>query len=143
MSGALSALVTAGVAHNNRTFLSAGAGVLWYLADCTHVAGHIISSHAVGAPMDAVDFGVYPKSVYHNNAVSPQQHIGRASGGLAASLIATLLFAVGARLIHQGVWRKLLTIAAIQNAVIFAGGMLPIPIVDGGVILANIRKLNA
>ncbi len=143
LCGVPSTLITALVARDNRVLLAAGAGALWYVADTTHTIGHIISSRAVDAPIDAVDFGIYPKTVYYNNDVSPQQHIGRASGGLIASLLTALVFALVAWLLPQGVARKLLTIAAIQNAIVLVGGMLPIPMVDGGVIFANVRKLNA
>lgn len=139
-AGALSALLVALVTGDRRAALAAGA--IWYTADCAHVIGHIISSRAVGAPLDAVDFGIYPKSVYQNNAVSPQQHIGRASGGVIASLIAALLLAALSRATVNGAARRLLTIAAGQHGALFALSMLPLEMVDGGVIYANLLKLR-
>jgi Zn-dependent protease len=74
--------------------------------------------------------------------VSPQQHIGRACGGVAASLIAALLLTALARTVTASPARQLLTIAAAQHALLFALSMLPLPMVDGGVIYANLLKLS-
>lgn len=141
-AGALSALAVALVARERRVALGAAAGVLWYTADCVHVVGHIVSSRAAGAPLDAVDFGVYPRSVYADDDVSPQQHIGRASGGVAASLIAALVLGGLARRASNPPARQLLTIAAGQHGLLFVVSMLPVRLVDGGVIYANLLKLT-
>jgi membrane-associated PAP2 superfamily phosphatase len=141
-SGVLSALVVARVVRANRVALGAAAGLLWYAADSAHVAGHIVSSQAAGAPLDAVDFGLYPKSVYYDNDVSPGQHIGRASGGLLASLLAALVLALLARTVRPGLPRRLLTIAAAQHGLLFALSMLPLRMVDGGVIYHNLKQLG-
>lgn len=141
-AGMLSTLVVALVSRERRAALSVTAGLLWYTADCAHVVGHIISSRAVGAPMDAVDFGLYPKSVYVDHDVSPQQHIGRACGGVAASLIATLVLGTLARLVTHRSVKRLLTITAAQHGLLFAMSMLPVRLVDGGVIYANLLKLR-
>jgi membrane-associated PAP2 superfamily phosphatase len=142
VAGILSALGVALVTRERRAALSAAAGVLWYSADCAHVVGHIISSRAAGAPMDGVDFGLYPKSVYLDHDVSPRQHIGRASGGLVASLVAALALAALARLITTPPLRQLLTISAAQHGLLFVVSMLPVRLVDGGVIYANLPKLG-
>jgi membrane-associated PAP2 superfamily phosphatase len=142
VSGALSALTIALVTREHRAALGAAAGVLWYTADCAHVVGHIVSSRAAGAPMDGVDFGIYPKSVYLNNDVSPQQHIGRACGGVGASLIAALVLAALSRGVTAAPARRLLTIAAAQHGLLFVLSMLPLPMVDGGVISANLPKIR-
>ena len=143
VSGLLAALATALVMRERRAALSAAAGVLWYSADCAHVVGHIVSSQAVGAPMDAVDFGLYPKSVYLDHDVSPQQHIGRACGGIVASLIAVLVLAALARIVTSPPARQLLTIAAAQHGLILTVSLLPVRLVDGGVIYANLPKLRS
>ena len=142
-AGILSALVVALVTREHRVALSAAAGVLWYTADGVHVAGHIVSSQAVGAPMDAVDFGLYPKSVYVDHDVTPQQHIGRAAGGVVASLIATLLLATLTRRITHPIVRQLLMIATAQHGLLLALSLLPVRLVDGGVIYANLWKLRS
>lgn len=141
VAGALSALAVAAGARERRVALSAAAGVLWYIADYVHVAGHIVSSQAVGAPMDAVDFGLYPKSVYLDDNVSPQQHIGRACGGVAASLIATLALAALTRGVTSPLARRLLAIATAQHGLLAALSLLPTRRVDGGVIYANLFTL--
>ena len=142
VAGMLSALAVALITRERRVVLSAAAGVLWYTADYVHVVGHIVSSQAVRAPMDAVDFGVYPKSVYFNHEVSPQQHIGRAGGGVVASLIATLVLAALARAVTNPLARQLLMIAVAQHGLLCALSLLPVRLVDGGVIYANLRKLG-
>jgi hypothetical protein len=130
------------VARKHRVLLSAAAGILWYSADTAHVVGHIVSSQLVDAPLDGVDFGLYPMSVYVNHDVSPQQHIGRACGGLLVSLSATLILAALARSVTALPAKQLLTIAAAQHGVISVFSLLPISQVDGGVIYANLRKLS-
>jgi hypothetical protein len=142
VAGLLSALGVAAVTRERRAALSAAAGVLWYSADCAHVVGHIVSSQAVGAPLDAVDFGLYPKSVYLDHDVSPRQHIGRACGGVGASLIAALALAALARIVTTAPARQLLTIAAAQHGLLCVVSLLPVPQVDGGVIYANLPKLR-
>jgi membrane-associated PAP2 superfamily phosphatase len=142
VAGTLSALAVALVTRERRVALGTAAGVLWYTADCTHVVGHIVSSQAAGAPMDAVDFGIYPKSVYVDHGVSPQQHIGRAAGGLLASLMAALVLAALARYGANPLARQLLRIAAAQHGLLFAVSLLPVRLVDGGVIYANAAKLR-
>lgn len=142
VAGVLSALGVALVTREHRAALGAAAGVLWYSADCAHVVGHIVSSRAAGAPMDGVDFGLYPKSVYLDHEVSPAQHIGRASGGLVASLVAALALAALARAVTAPLPRRLLTIAAAQHGLLFAASMLPTRLVDGGVIYTNLPKLR-
>jgi hypothetical protein len=141
-AGALSALVVALLARERRVALSAAAGVLWYTADYVHVVGHIVSSRAAGAPMDAVDFGIYPKSVYFDNDVSPRQHIGRACGGLIASLVATLVLGALTRGSADPRAKRLLTIATAQHGLLLALSLLPTRLVDGGVIYANLPKLR-
>jgi uncharacterized membrane protein YccF (DUF307 family) len=138
-AGLLSSLVVALLTRNKG--LSLAAGALWYSADAAHVAGHIISSELVGAPLDGIDFGLYPQSVYHNHDVTPQQHIGRAAGGVVASLLAVLLIGWLARHIDHAPAKQLLRISAAQNALLLVISLLPVPMVDGGVIYANLRKL--
>jgi len=80
--------------------------------------------------------------VYFDHEVSPQQHIGRAGGGVVASLIATLVLAALARAVTNPLARQLLMIAAAQHGLLFALSMLPVRLVDGGVIYANLLKLR-
>lgn len=142
VTGITSALVVAAIARERRALLALSGGALWYAADCFHVMGHILSSRAVGAPMDAIDVGLYPKSVYVDHNVTPQQHIGRSVGGVAASLLGAVALTALARAAGEGRAKELLTIAAAQHGLLFALSMLPTPLVDGGVIYANLAKLR-
>lgn len=142
VTGLTSALVVAALARERRALLALSGGALWYAADCVHVVGHILSSRAVGAPMDGVDVGLYPMSRYDDHDVTPQQHIGRAVGGVAASLLGAIVLAALARAAGQGRARELLTLAAAQHGLLFALSMLPTRLVDGGVIYANLAKLR-
>jgi predicted alpha/beta hydrolase len=142
VSGTLSSLIVATFWRADRAALAAGAGALWYVADGAHVLGHVLSSQWSGAPLDAVDFGVYPQRVYRNNEVSPRQHIGRAVGGVAASLMLALALLALSCIFGPGWVRQLLTIAAAQNGLLFAISMLPLPIVDGGVMYTNLAHLR-
>jgi hypothetical protein len=139
--GLLSALVVAFVSRDHRAAWGLAAGMLWYTADATHVIGHIISSRMVEAPMHAIDFGLYPMSVYLNHDVSPQQHLGRACGGVGASLIAALSLTMLARITTTSPARQLLTIAAAQHGLLFGASMLPVQLVDGGIIYTNLRQI--
>lgn len=140
-AGMLSALLVALLSRERRVAFGAAAGVLWYTADLAHVVGHIVSSRAVGAPMDGVDFGLFPASVYAEHDVTPQQHIGRASGGLIATFLVALVLSVLARVVTVQPARKLLAISAAQHGFVLAVCLLPVELVDGGVIYKNMRKL--
>jgi hypothetical protein len=142
LSGMLSALVIARLSREHRAALGVVAGALWYTADATHVVGHVISSQAVGAPMQGIDFGIYPMSVYTDHDVSPQQHIGRAIGGISASLIACLLLSIVLQRTTQPTLRKVLLIAVAQHGLLFVLSLLPTRLVDGGVIYHNLAKLR-
>lgn len=90
--------------------------------------------------MDNIDFALYPKNVYFNHDVSPQQHIGRASGGFIASLSATLICGAVARLVRGRAIARFVWLVAIQQALFVVGSVIPLPMFDGGVILAHMRK---
>jgi hypothetical protein len=133
-------LVLIGLITRDAKLALAAAG-LWYTADAAHVAGHIASSHLAGAPLDAVDFGLYPMSVYHDHDVTPQQHIGRASGGVGTSLVLAILLALVVRLLGEGQGHRLARVAAAQHAFLAAASLLPIRMVDGGIIYTNLLKI--
>jgi len=121
--------------------LLALAGVLsWYEADLIHVAGHIVSSRRAGAPMDEVRWGFLAANGYHDHDVSPQQHIGRSLGGPIASAAAALLYWLAWRALHRTLLGRVALIACVQNALVAIGSMAPLPVIDGGVIYANLRK---
>ena len=141
--GLLAAAATYFLSSNDpqRTRNAVLSGLLWYEAEANHVAGHALSAQLAGAPMDRIDWGVLPRTLYDDNNVSPQQHIGRAIGGPISSATSMLLW--------WGIWRMLqgkpaarvALIALIHNTILTLGSWLPLPLVDGGVIYKNIRQL--
>lgn len=118
------------------------SGLLWYEADLIHVVSHVVSARMADAPMDRVRWGVMPATLYDNNAVSPQQHIGRSLGGPIGSAMAMLICWVLWRALQGTPAGRLALIALIHNTIIALGSWLPIPFVDGGVIWKNIGKLE-
>jgi hypothetical protein len=77
-----------------------------------------------------------PRTLYYNNQVSPQAHLGRAIGGPIASGLAFLVTLmlwpfISGRLV-LGEFLRLLSVI---NGLLGAGSLLPLPIVDGGVLL--------
>lgn len=117
--------------------------ILWYgmyqTADTLHSVGHILSAKRAGAPMDAVivQYG-FQLSAYHNNDVTPQQHIGRAIGGpLLSGLMAGSGFVVWRLFRRVPILRDLLEAWFAFNA-IFAGALIAVtPSFDGATLLRN------
>jgi ABC-type multidrug transport system fused ATPase/permease subunit len=112
-------------------------GVFWFaLAQVLlgiHAVGHIYTAKRAGAPMDEVHivFGL-KTNVYHDNAVAPEQHIGRAIGGpVISGLIASNAF-----VFWRMVWRlpligRIAYLVYITSTLIFVGSSLPAPTFDG------------
>ncbi len=117
------------------------SGILWYEAEANHVAGHALSAQMAGAPMDRIDWGVLPQTLYDDNDVTPQQHIGRAIGGPLASALSMLIWWSIWRVLQGKPIARVALIAMIHNMIITLGSWLPLPLVDGGVIYKNIRRL--
>ena len=140
--GALTYALARRLAREAPAPLLALAGALsWYEADLIHVAGHIVSSQLAGAPMDYVNWGIFAINGYRKHDVSPRQHLGRSLGGPLASALAALLYWLAWRALGRSLLGRIALIACIQNAVTAIGSMAPLPIIDGGVIYANLRKL--
>jgi hypothetical protein len=95
----------------------------------------------VGAPMDYVRWGILATNGYANHDVSPQQHIGRSLGGPIASGLAALGYWLTWRALGNTLLGKLALVAFLQNGLIALGSLFPLPVIDGGVILANLRKM--
>jgi|HigsolmetaAR202D_1030399.scaffolds.fasta_scaffold00006_83 Zn-dependent protease len=121
--------------------LALASTLLFFEAEANHIAGHLVSSALVGAPIDRILLGVRGYTLYDNNDVEPYQHIGRAVGGPLGSAISMLCW--------WGIWRlrrnkgggDIATLGLIYNLFFTLGSWLPIPSVDGYVILKNIAKL--
>jgi hypothetical protein len=114
----------------------------WYDTELAHVIGHIISARMAGAPMSYIRWGFMAMTGYTDHDVTPQQHIGRSLGGPIASGVAALVWWLAHRMLGDTLLGRAAQIAAIQNGLIALGSLLPIPIIDGGVILENLRKLK-
>jgi len=141
--GALIYALVRAFSDDKRTSLALGlaSALTWYEADLIHVGGHILSSRMAGAPMDYVRWGIFAINGYANHDVSPQQHIGRSIGGPIASGIAALGYWLAWRALGDTLPGKLALIAFLQNGLTALGSLFPLPMIDGGVILANLRKL--
>ena len=125
--------------HRARNALIRGA--LWYEAAGNHLAGHLLSSQLAGAPMDRIDWGVRAATLYDNNDVSPQQHIGRAIGGPLGSSASMLAWWVIWLLLRRHPLGRFALSALIYNTLFALLSWLPIPTGDGATIWSNIRKL--
>ena len=146
-TAALSGLVMGALAYallpgGPRRLLETAASVaLWYEAELTHVLGHAVSARLAGAPLDQVRWGLLAATIYEDNDVTPRQHIGRSLGGPISSAIAMLCWWAVWRLNSDKPIGRLALIALAFNTLLTLGSWLPLPFVDGGVILRNIRDL--
>ncbi|MBI9050857.1 MAG: hypothetical protein JEZ00_15660 [Anaerolineaceae bacterium] len=105
-----------------------------------HNFAHATAAHCVGKPVDAIRivWGM-PILVYYDvndQQVAPRQHIIRALGGPLFNML-LLPFALLAKRISKesSAMRDIANAATATNAFIVFGGLLPIPIIDGGAIL--------
>jgi hypothetical protein len=107
------------------------------VADIGHAMAHTESAKRAGAPMDEILLSAdMPRTLYANNDVPPRAHIVRASGGPLYSALGVLV-----SLLWRGVSpppslsRELADISCLAHGFIFCGVFMPLPVVDGGVIL--------
>ena len=141
--GALTYILMRRLARESPAPLLALAGALaWYEAALIHVAGHIVSSQTVDAPMEYVRWGIFATNGYTKHDVTPRQHIGRSLGGPIASAVAAIVYWLAWRALGRTLLGKIALIGCIQNTVIALGSLAPLPIIDGGVIYANLGKRN-
>jgi len=114
-----------------------GAVILLLLADFGHAAAHIFSARRSGGPMDELYIsGGMPRTRYFNNDVPPEVHIGRSLGGPIFNLAGTLVSLAVLLLATNGsVMADLAGWSLTGQALILAGSLLPLPVVDGGVLL--------
>lgn len=142
--GVMAAATTYALLPNDRqrVQMALASALLWYEADLIHVVSHMISARWAGAPMDRVRLQMMPVTLYDNNDVSPQQHIGRSLGGPIGSAIAMLSWWMIWRVRQGKPGGRLALIGLIANTIIALGSWLPLPFVDGGVILKNIGRLD-
>lgn len=110
--------------------------VAWF-ADVGHAMAHTISARLAGAPMDEILLSAgMPRTLYLNNAVSPQTHIQRSLGGPIFSLICSTLSLLWRRNALRGsLSHDLAEVSLVGHSFILLGSMAPLPMVDGGTIL--------
>ena len=108
-----------------------------FFADIGHAMAHTISARLAGAPMDEILLSSgMPRTLYQNNAVSPQTHIKRSLGGPIFSLTGFTLSLLWQRLSPPGSLSHDLAEASLAgHSFILLGSVAPLPMVDGGIIL--------
>jgi hypothetical protein len=126
----------------NAPALAVAGALSWYEADLIHVAGHIVSSQMVDAPMDYVRWGFLAANGYRVHDVTPRQHIGRSLGGPIASGIAAIVYWLAWQALGSTLLGRAMLVASLQNGLVALGSLAPLPIVDGGVIYANLRSMS-
>jgi hypothetical protein len=107
------------------------------LADIGHAMAHTVSARLAGAPMDEILLSAeMPRTLYQNNDVLPQVHIMRSLGGPVFSLISSALSLLWRSMAARGsVSRELAEISLVGHSFILFGSVIPLPMVDGGIIL--------
>lgn len=128
--------------HPKRRF---GAGLLVGLAsvvvltpvDLGHAFAHIISARYAGAPMDELRITAgMPRTLYWNNAVSPDVHRLRALGGPIFNALGFLLsLAIYRAAPRASVARELAGWSALGHGLLLPASLAPLPMVDGGTLL--------
>lgn len=108
-----------------------------------HLGGHIVSGRSVNAVMSsAVADGVRIYNVYADPPdadLPPRVHLGRAVGGPLANLLVSLI----AFIAWAAVGGHVLAFLAIFNLLSGLSSLVPIPGVDGHVILRELRRIQA
>lgn len=106
-------------------------------ADIGHAMAHTISARLAGAPMDEILLSAeMPRTLYENNRVSPQVHMMRSLGGPLFSLICSALSLLWRFLSpHGSLSRELSEISLVGHSFILSGSVVPMPMVDGGIML--------
>ncbi len=109
-------------------------GLMIVLVEFLHGIGHIISSRAIGAPMSRM---IVTMTVitgqFDTNDVTSRQHLWRALGGPLMNLILGVIFVVIAP-------NHYVMFFGCFNIVFFLIAILPIPTLDGSVILRELRR---
>ncbi|MCL7452958.1 MAG: hypothetical protein M8467_07890 [Anaerolineae bacterium] len=106
-------------------------------ADMGHALAHVISARWAGTPMEYVLVSAdMPRTIYAEDDVAPRTHRKRALGGPIYNAIGLLVALVSRRLASPtSLWHESLGWSALGHGLILAGSLVPLPIVDGGVLL--------
>ena len=132
----------AGLRNPKRTWLQRlGAAILAMpvalFADVGHAMAHTLSARAAGAPMDEILLSSeMPRTLYRNNQVAPHTHITRSLGGPIFSLTCAALSLLWHMVSPRGSLSRDLADASLAgHSFILLGSVVPMPMVDGGIIL--------
>lgn len=106
-------------------------------ADVGHAMAHTISARLAGAPMDEIYLSSgMPRTLYLDNSVPPDIHIQRSLGGPIFSLLCSALSLLWWRFSRRGSLSNEFARASLfGHSFILIGCLLPLPFMDGGVIL--------
>jgi hypothetical protein len=106
-------------------------------ADIGHAMAHTISARLADAPMDEILLSAeMPRTLYENNQVPPQVHILRSLGGPIFSLTCLTLSLLWRSLSpRKSISRELAETSLVGHGFILLGSIVPLPMVDGGIIL--------
>jgi hypothetical protein len=140
LTGVLSWL--AGLRHPDRSwFERLGTGILAMSvalpADLGHAMAHSVSAKLAGAPMDEIRLSSgMPRTLYVNNDVPPKTHIRRSLGGPVFNLIGVITSLIWKKTSTQmSLSRDLADASLAGHSFILLGSVVPLPMVDGGIIL--------
>ncbi|HNP85678.1 MAG: hypothetical protein JST60_13680 [Chloroflexi bacterium SZAS-1] len=102
-----------------------------------HDLAHIVSARYAGAPMDEILISAdMPRTLYSNNAVSPNVHRMRALGGPIFNIMGLLLsLAIYRAASSASITKELAGWWAFGHGLQLMMSLLPLPPVDGGTIL--------
>jgi hypothetical protein len=106
-------------------------------ADIGHAMAHTVSARLAGAPMDEISLSSgMPRTLYLDNTVPAEIHIQRSLGGPIFSLVCSALSLLWWRGSPRGSLSHDFAQASLfGHGFILLGSLVPLPIVDGGVIL--------
>ena len=101
--------------------------------DFGHAIAHIFSARYAGAPMDEIRISAnMPRTLYWNNAVSPDVHRLRALGGPIFSALSCLLSLATYRAVpRHAVAHELAGWSALGHGLLLLLCLMPVPVVDG------------
>jgi hypothetical protein len=106
-------------------------------ADIGHAIAHTVSARLADAPMDEILLSSgMPRTLYKNTAVPAPVHLFRSLGGPVFSFTCAALSLLGRRVSPPGsLSRDLADASLASHSMILVGSIVPLPMVDGGIIL--------
>jgi hypothetical protein len=120
-----------------RLIVGALSTVVLLVADLGHALAHSVSARYAAAPMDEILLAAdMPRTIYQDDDVPPSAHRLRASGGPLYSALGLLSsLALRSAAPRDSLAHELAHWSCLGHGLILAGSLMPLPIVDGGVLL--------